>query len=485
MCHAPEHRHEVGPVFKLIGGHPSSVADRHNQSLLPSTWPMHRACGSLRSWRLLRPPCVSPSFVGVDVPLNMDDFKPRWSYIYAMEALPKLFAGSWRRPEILLLVMAGAVPFSFATWSALLNNFVIERAGFTGAEIGILQSLREVPGFLAFGVVFVLIFMREQTLVLASLLLLGIGTAMTGWFPSVIGLYCTTVLMSLGYHYYATMEHSLVLQWTPIEKTPEMLGRIIAVGSATSIITFGIVWFSFDFATLDFRWVYMIGSGVTVLVALVCWLAFPRYSGAVEQHRHLVIRRRYWLFYLLTFMGGARRQIFVVFAGFLMVEKFGFGVDDITLLFMLNAAINMWLAPRIGRLVARWGERRALIFEYIGLIGVFVGYALVENAALAAGLYVVDHLFFALALAINTYFQKIADTADIASTAGVSFSIDHTAAVTVPVVLGFVWLTSPAMVFLIGGAMAAFSLLLACNVPAQPSPGQQTLFSFGRLQTRS
>ena len=382
----------------------------------------------------------------------------------------------------MILVMAGAVPFSFATWNALLNNFVIERAGFTGAEIGILQSLREVPGFMAFAAVFILILMREQTLAIVSLLLLGIGTALTGWFPSVIGLYCTTVLMSIGYHYFATMENSLVLQWTPIEKTPEMLGRVIAVGSATSIVTFAMVWLVFDFAALDFRWVYMIGGGVTALAALVCWIAYPRFSGAVEQHRHLVIRKRYWLFYLLSFMRGARRQIFIVFAGFLMVEKFGFEVIDITLLFLLNAAINMWLAPRVGRFVARWGERRALILEYIGLIGVFVGYAFVENAAIAGALYVIDHLFFALALAINSYFQKIADPADIASTAGVSFSIDHTAAVIVPVVLGFLWLTSPAMVFLIGGAMAAFSLLLACNVPQHPKPGNETLFGFGRKQ---
>ncbi len=397
-----------------------------------------------------------------------------------MEQFRKFTAGGWRRPEVMILAMAGAVPFSFAAWNALLNNFVIERAGFTGAEIGILQSLREVPGFMAFAAVFILILMREQTLAIVSLLLLGIGTAMTGWFPSVIGLYCTTVLMSIGYHYYATMQKSLTLQWIAPEKTPEMMGRTIAVGSATSIVTFGIIWLTFDFASLDFHWVYMIGGAMTAAAAVVCWIAYPRFSIGVAQHRHLVVRRRYWLFYLLSFMGGARRQIFIVFAGFLMVEKFGFEVSDITLLFLLNAAINMWLAPRVGRLVARWGERRALIFEYMGLIGVFAGYAVVDSAALAAGLYVVDHLFFALALAINTYFQKIADPADIASTAGVSFSIDHTAAVTVPVVLGFLWLTSPAMVFFTGGAMAAFSLLLACNVPERPSPGNETLFSFSR-----
>lgn len=397
-----------------------------------------------------------------------------------MSNIRKFLASDWRRPEVLILVMAGAVPFSFATWNTLLNNFVIDRAGFTGADIGILQSLREVPGFMAFAAVFILIIMREQTLALVSLLLLGIGTAMTGWFPSVVGLYCTTVLMSLGYHYYATMQNSLTLQLVAPEKTPEMLGRIVAVSSATSIAVFVMVWLTFDFANLDFRWVYMIGGGVTVLVATVCWFLFPRFTGKVKQHRHLVVRKRYWLFYLLSFMGGARRQIFVVFAGFLMVEKFDYEVSDITFLFLLNAAINVWLAPRVGRLVARWGERRALIFEYCGLIGVFIGYAFVSNAVLAAGLYIIDHLFFALALAINSYFQKIADPADIASTAGVSFSIDHTAAVTVPVALGFLWLTSPTLVFLIGGAMAALSLLLALNVPKRPSPGNETYFSFAR-----
>ena len=119
---------------------------------------------------------------------------------------------NWRTPEVLLLLMASVVPLSFATWQALLNNFAVESAAFTGAEIGILQSLREVPGFLAFAVVFVLLLFREQTLAYLSLALLGIGTAITGFFPTVIGLYCTTVLMSLGYHYYETLQVSLTLQ---------------------------------------------------------------------------------------------------------------------------------------------------------------------------------------------------------------------------------------------------------------------------------
>jgi len=385
-------------------------------------------------------------------------------------------AGGWRRPEILLLLFAAAAPLSFATWQALLNNFAIERAAFTGAEMGILQSLREVPGFLAFAVVFVLLVIREQKLAYLSLLALGLGTAATGFFPSVTGLYVTTVIMSIGFHYFYTLERSLTLQWIEKERTPEMMGRMIAAASVASILTFGLIWLAFDLAELDFAWVYLLGGGATVVMALFAWAAFKRFPEAVQQHRHMVLRRRYWLYYALTFMSGARRQIFIVFAGFLMVEKFGYKVEEITLLFLLNAIINIFLAPRIGRLIAHWGERRALICEYSGLICIFVAYAYVENATFAAGLYVVDHLFFAMAIAIETYFQKIANPRDIAATAGVSFTINHIAAVVIPAAFGFVWLISPAAVFLAGAAMGAVSLLFSLNVPRHPQQGHEVLW---------
>lgn len=104
---------------------------------------------------------------------------------------------------------------------------------------------------------------------------------------------------------------------------------------------------------------------------------------------------------------------------------------------------------------------------------VFVGYALVENSQLAAGLYVIDHLFFAMAIAVKTYFQKIADHKDIASTAGVSFTINHIAAVVIPALLGIVWLTSPSSVFYIGAGFAICSLILASNIPLQPTSGKE------------
>ncbi|WP_315980501.1 MFS transporter [Aliamphritea spongicola] len=120
-------------------------------------------------------------------------------------------------------------------------------------------------------------------------------------------------------------------------------------------------------------------------------------------------------------MGGARRQIFVVFAGFLMVEKFGFSAGEISLLFLANGFLNMLLAPKIGKLIGHWGERRALTLEYIGLMLVFGAYAFVSDPWIAVGLYILDHILFSMAIAQKTYLQKIADPKDMASTAGVAF----------------------------------------------------------------
>ena len=220
------------------------------------------------------------------------------------------------------------------------------------------------------------------------------------------------------------------------------------------------------------------------MIVLFCWALFPQYPEKIEQHKKIVLRSRYWLYYALVFMSGARRQIFVVFAGFLMVEKFGYSVAQISTLFLINAGLNMFLAPRIGRLIGRIGERRALIIEYIGLMFIFASYAFVSDHRYAALLYVLDHLFFAMAIAIKTYFQKIADPRDISSTAAVGFTINHIAAVGLPAVLGLIWIHSHSVVFLIGAGMALVSLLLSLLVPRHPDAGMETI-EFPGLRSRA
>ncbi|KMW56327.1 Arginine/ornithine antiporter ArcD [Candidatus Rhodobacter oscarellae] len=387
----------------------------------------------------------------------------------------------WRRPVALLFLMAFAMPLAFSTWSALLNNFVIEAAGFTGVEIGWLHSIREVPGFFSIGVIVLIWVLREQTLALISLVMLGLASAVTAWFPSFGGLLMVTLFASIGFHYYETVVQSLQLQWIDKDKAPQTLGIIVGIGSGASLLAYGLLvvtWKAFD---LSYNFVYLTSGGITAAIAVFCWLAYPQFESPTPQRKEFVLRRRYWLYYALQFMSGARRQIFVVFAAFMMVERFGFEVHEVTALFLINYLANMIFAPLMGRAVARWGERNALGFEYVGLICVFLAYGGIYyfgwGVVLAACLYVLDHLFFALAFALKTYFQKIADPADIAPTAAVAFTINHIAAVFLPALLGYLWIVSPGGVFVLAAGMAATSLALALMIPRHPEPGHETVFS--------
>ena len=373
------------------------------------------------------------------------------------------------------------MPIAFSVWSALLNNFVIQIADFDGSDIGLLHTVREVPGFLAIGVILIIMFLREQTLGLISLALLGVATALTAYFPSVSGLLIITLISSFGFHYFETVNQSLQLQWLPKEKAPQIIGWLVGAGSiATLIVYLGII-IGWQKLELSFNFIYLTSGGLTALIAIFCLLFFPTFKTETKQITKLVLRRRYWLYYALQFLSGARRQIFVVFAGFMMVEKFGFEVHQLTALLLINLAINIFVAPLFGHFIAHFGERRALIIEYLGLVFVFVAYGGIYlfdwGVVLAATLFVLDHLFFGLRMALKTYFQKISAPEDIAPTAAVAFTINHIAAVFLPVLLGLLWLISPAIVFMVAALLAFLSFTLALLVPRFPDIGNETLLA--------
>jgi hypothetical protein len=384
----------------------------------------------------------------------------------------------WRRPVALLFVMAAAMPLAFATWTALLNNFVVEVAAFDGADIGTLHMVREVPGFLAVGVIVVLLVMHEQVLALASLVLLGVATALTAQFPTMGGILAITLLSSIGFHCYETVNQSLQLQWLPKDRAPQVLGLLVAAGSGATLLAYLALVLTWERLGLTFDTVYWVSGGATALLALAAWAVFPRFEAPDPQVKRLVLRRRYWLYYALQFLAGARRQIFVVFAGFMMVERFGLAVHEVASLFIVTLLASLIGAPLVGRAVARFGERAVLVFEYAGLVTVFLLYAGIYafdwGVWVAASLYVVDHILFAMALALKTYFQKIGDPGDMASTAAVAFTINHVAAVTLPVPLGLLWLASPGAVFVVAAAIACGSLALSLLIPRHPEPGRET-----------
>ena len=166
-------------------------------------------------------------------------------------------------------------------------------------------------------------------------------------------------------------------------------------------------------------------------------------------------------------MAGARRQIFIAFAVFLLVKKFSFSVPEIAALFLLNNVVNYFLSPFIGKCIVWFGERKVLSVEYGFLVVIFIAYGLVESKMIAGFLYIADHIFFNFAIAIRTFFQKIADPRDIAPSMAVGFTINHVAAVFLPALGGIMWLIDYRWVFFGGAVLSFFSLVLVQFIPSQ------------------
>ncbi|MCG6918503.1 MAG: MFS transporter [Deltaproteobacteria bacterium] len=365
-----------------------------------------------------------------------------------------------------LMVLTISSTIGLQVWRTLFNNFAVEVVTLDGNHIGMIQSLREVPGLLTLLVVFVLMIVKEHRLSALSILVLGLGVAVTGLFPSFLGLLFTTLIMSIGFHYYETTNQSLTLQYFQKHTSPWVLGKMRSY-SAASNIAVGILIYVLT-SVLNYTQMYLLLGSFICATGVWGLRQDPVDRSVPPQHKKMVFRKKYWLFYFLTFMGGARRQIFVAFAIFLLVKNFHFSIQEVTALFVVNNLINYFLSPLIGKSIIRFGERKVLSLEYGSLIFVFLGYAVVKSKIALALLYILDHIFFNFAIAIRTYFQKVADPQDIAPSMAMGFTINHIAAVFLPAVGGLLWMVDYRIPFVAGAAMSMISLLAVQLIRVQP-----------------
>jgi len=342
-------------------------------------------------------------------------------------------------------------------WLTLFNNFAVEIAKLDGNHVGVIQSVREIPGFLALLVVYVIMVIKEHRLSALSVLSMGFGLAITGLLPTYVGLILTTLVMSFGFHYYETTNMSLTLQYFDENASPWVFGKQRSYAAASSIAV-GLVIYILAFF-MSFAQIYLLLGGLIVAAAVWALKQKPAQREVIPQRKKMIVRKKYWLFYFLTFMAGARRQIFMAFAVLLMVQKFHYSIQEVTILFAVNNVINYYLSPLIGKSIIRFGERKVLSLEYVSLVFIFMAYALTPSRWVVAALFILDHIFFNFSIAIRTYFQKVGDPRDIAPSMAVGFTINHIAAVFLPAIGGFLWVVDYRIPFFGGAVMAAISLM--------------------------
>ena len=227
-----------------------------------------------------------------------------------------------------------------------------------------------------------------------------------------------------------------------------------------SFATLGVIFLClFCVDTLEFEGLFQIGGGMVAGGGII--LMFASRQLQAERENRLVLRKRYWLYYLLSFLQGCRRQIFITFAIFALVKVYGTDRSLIIRLVLINQVVVLVVAPIAGRLIDKLGERRMLSASYIGLFFVFIGYAVFKNANHLYILYCIDNFLFIGGIALTTYLNKIAPKSDLKPTLAMGVTMNHIAAVAVPLIGGLAWKQFGYQIIFIGGAIFVLISLIA------------------------
>ena len=376
----------------------------------------------------------------------------------------------WSRDFKLLALSSGLLSVGFAVYMTTFNNFIVEEIGIQPRQFGVLESIREIPGLLTVALIAVSIRLPAARLAGSLLILMGIGIGAYFGVHTVGSLILASLVWSVGFHGWLPQRETLALTLSDAHKG-RRLGQLRSIDEfgflLAMALTFGFIGF------VGFRWIFL-AAGMAVILG--GFAIFPvRVPAAITSEDRFVFRHEYLTYYLLTFFQGCRRQIFVIFAVFSMVFVHGVTTEQIIVLMFVNTLLAVLAAPLVGGLIDRLGERKILSVAYSMLILIFWGYSFIQNKWVLYALYCVDRLLFLASVSLSTYLNRIARTADLRPTISLGVTLNHVAAVTLPLVGGFLWdRFGYALIFQIGSVVAAIVLIIAQFIePATTRPPRQ------------
>ena len=365
----------------------------------------------------------------------------------------------WPRDFRLLAVAVFGVGIFFGVLLTLFNNFIVDRFDIEPHHLGYLEAMREIPGLLS--VLMIALILRRPMPIVAGIavVIMGLGIMAFSLVTTVMALTLFSLFWSIGFHCWAPLEQAMALRFSPLGDKGRWLGRLRSVHSAACMVAIGS-------CILMMRFVgypgLFIGAGIATAIGGLL-LMFASHESVRTAEKRLVFKRRYGLYYALNFLQGCRRQMFITFAIFALVKVHKMPVETTMILILINQVLVTLTGPLMGRLVDRCGERAMLSASYIGLVFVFLGYAIVEHRPALYVLYCIDNLIFFGGIALTTYIHRIAPEADLKPTLSMGVTMNHVAAVVAPLIGGLAWYYFGYKVIFFSGSILAFVSLIVCQ----------------------
>ncbi len=345
--------------------------------------------------------------------------------------------------------------FGFGIYSACTTNFATEIIHITPLWIGRVEAVRELPGFLSVFVAALTMRIAEPLLGAIALTLLAGGIAAYATVQGMPSFLAWSLVWSVGIHTWMPVASSMTLNLADEGSKGKQLGKMNAFGSVGSLL--GMITVAKLAHNLSYQ-TWFIAAGIMITVGAAIVLTMRRDIGKMDKPR-LVWKPKFRRYYILSLLEGGRRQVFFTFAPYTLAKVYNAPLELIAKLFVINGIVSFIGAPLIGQLIDKIRERRILLVSYTCLIAVFLCYALVKQRYVLCALYCLDNLLFLSTTCLTTYVQRIASPKDLMPTLSMGVTMNHVAAVMVPLIGGMLWsrFSYPVM-FFAGAAIVLISL---------------------------
>jgi predicted MFS family arabinose efflux permease len=336
-----------------------------------------------------------------------------------------------------VLILAFTV-FSISLGSGLLTaastNFFVNDLGLSGSQVLWLAGIREIPGLLLVFIAMLIMRLPLSRRAALSLLVMGVGYCLYATVQSYVALLAVAVLSSIGFHNWLPLQGTLGFALTEKQHSGRTMGFLSSIAALASIVGMGLT--AILATTLPLRAFFIVG-GVLIVLGGVLVARIPTSVGEQKQAQpRILLKKRYWLYYVLTFFEGSRTQVFHAFGTLILVQSYGLNARQISLLLVTSGIVNFVLAPQIGRLLDVVGERLTLTMSYVLLALCFVGYATVHNVWFLGAMLIGINLLVTLSIGLSTYVNRIAPPEEVGPTLSAGVSINHITSVTMSLLAG-------------------------------------------------
>ncbi len=377
------------------------------------------------------------------------------------------------------LVLFAAASLLMGLYSGLydpsFNNYLAQTYSVSPLARGALEFPRELPGFMVVFIFTALIFLADTRIAALSSLLVGLALWGQGFLsPDLTIVVIWMIIWSTGAHLYMAITPSIGLRLAKEGQEGRRLGQLGSLESMGSLVGMLVVYWGASRLHFSFGVIFGIAGSFALIAAVCLYLIKPQ--PLVSGPRRLVFKRKYWLFYALSIVWGARKQIFLTFAPWVLIKIFNCGIETFALLGFIGTVLSLVFRPLLGRAIDACGERVIIVTESLVLIimSIFYGFSpgwFSSRVALyiIMACYVADQLLFAVRMARTTYLNRIVDSPeDLTPTISMGLTLDHAVSMLIPIGGGLLWTHYGFVpVFVASGILAVLNLLLSGFIPAR------------------